>query len=146
MQINMEYTHLEASRYSKPEGTVNIHNNSNISDLSKTDDEVNVSFTFTSTYEPSVGLIKIGGNIIISDADEETLKAFSEWESTGKKTIGSELAQRLHNTIISNCIVEATLLSKEIMLPPPTPAPKVTVKDKKTTEEKPVHDTSDYIR
>ncbi|MEA1924282.1 MAG: hypothetical protein U9M95_00275 [Candidatus Altiarchaeota archaeon] len=150
MRVNMEYTHLEASRFTKPSGKVNIHNNSNISEISRSGEVIIISFTFTSTYNPSVGEIKIDGNIMLSDVDENVEQDFREWEGGDGETIPSELARKVHNTIISNCIVEATLLSREILLPPPTPAPRVKAPDgtgvEKDSGDKRYKDTQDYIR
>ncbi|OYT54553.1 MAG: hypothetical protein B6U72_02495 [Candidatus Altiarchaeales archaeon ex4484_2] len=146
----MEYTHLEASRFTKPSGKVNVHNNSNISHISRSDEVITISFTFTSTYNPSVGEIKIDGNIMLSDVDENVEQDVREWEEGDGKTIPSELARKVHNTIISNCIVEATLLSREILLPPPTPTPRVKAPDENSVDKEPVdkryRDTQDYIR
>gem|GEM_PF-273586 len=150
MRVNMEYTHLEASRFTKPSGKVNVQNNSNISDISRSDEVITISFTFTSTYNPSVGEIKIDGNIMLSDVDDNIRQDVRKWEEGDGNNIPSELARRVHNTIISNCIVEATLLSREILLPPPTPAPRVKAPDKEGVDKEPVdkryRDTPDYIR
>ncbi|RLI95658.1 MAG: hypothetical protein DRO92_01565 [Candidatus Altiarchaeales archaeon] len=146
MQINMEYINLEAKRFNNVKGTINVHNNSNISDISKIDDEVTVSFTFTSVYEPDIGVIKIDGKIRISDANEEIKEAFNKWESSEKKSIPHKLAERLHNTIISNCIIEATLLSREILLPPPIPTPRISTSNKEKTKEKGRENIPNYIR
>lgn len=56
-----------------------------------------------------------------------------------------DLAEKVHNTILSNCVVQATLLSKEVQLPPPIPMPNVSIgKKEDRTEVK--GETSSYIR
>jgi len=150
MRVNMEYTQLRASRFSRPSGKVNVANNSNISSISREGDVVNVSFSFTSTYNPSIGEIKIDGNMMLSDLNDGTERDLLDWEVGKGKDLPPALATRMHNTIISNCIVEATLLSREIMLPPPTPIPKIKIQEKKVDHDNKLDsrysDMPDYIR
>ncbi len=89
---------------------------------------------------------------MLSDFNEDVEQDFREWEDSGGRSIPSELARKLHNTIISNCIVEATFLSREILLPPPTPTPRVKAPDEEEEDvdkgpaDKRYRDTPNYIR
>ncbi|HHQ44732.1 MAG TPA: hypothetical protein ENN13_01170 [Candidatus Altiarchaeales archaeon] len=139
MEFNLTLKSLQAQRYVLPKGNININNNSTVTDVSGGGDALTVSFVFTSTYEPNVGLIRIEGDLDYRDGREVIEKALEKWRESGEKNLPKDLAERLHNNIINNCLVEASVLARDIRLPLPLPSPKV-----KFDEEKP--DTDAYIR
>lgn len=141
MKIRLRYTSISATKIAEPSGRVEIHNNSTITNVESVGATISVGFSFTSTYEPKIGEIKIVGNIKISTQKEKAEEVLREWENSGKKNLPLDFAEDIHNNIIFNCINEAVLLAREIQLPPPIPMPRISIKEKPKEKE----DTS-YIR
>ncbi len=93
-----------------------------------------------SAYEPNVGEIRLEGLVTISDTEEKVTGALNFWEESGKKNLPEDLAESIHNYIIMNCMTETVVISREVHLPSPIPAPRVAVKKKEEG------DTESYIR
>jgi len=95
-----------------------------------------------------VGFIKIEGDLLLSGTEESVDDVIREWNESNKKSLPAELAERVHNTIIANCIVEATILSRDIQLPAPSPSPRISIVKREITESESGNDgdTSSYIR
>lgn len=142
MKINMNLLNIEAKRLTEVPQNVTINNNSTITQVSSAENILSIGFVFTSKYEPEIGLIKIEGEISIEDSKEKIIATIDEWEKSGKKNLPKDIAEKVHNTILVNCIVEATILSREVRLPAPFPTPKVAMYDKHDSDE----DIRTYIR
>lgn len=124
---------------------MNVHNNSSLKAVSKMNDKLSVNFIFNCKYEPNIGLIKIEGDILLSDSKENIDRAITEWEDSEKKNLPTDIAEKIHNVILSNCIVEAVILSKEVQLPSPIPPPTVSL-TKKEGGSRLSDETGSYIR
>ncbi len=143
MQIDLKYRNLEAKRFLPVSGPVNINNNSTLTAVSKIDEKLEIDFVFSTNYQPNIGLIRIEGNLLLSDSKESIDRAIKEWERSGRKNLPTDIAEKVHNIILSNCIAEAVILSMGIHLPPPIPTPHVSIKQKETKSKK---ETGSYIR
>ncbi len=121
MQVNVNYKNVEARRYSIPAGNININNNATLVNVSKQDDRLIANFVFTCNYEPNIGIIRLEGEISMFNLQKEDKEIVTQWERSGKKELPQELAGKINNVMISNCMVEATVLSREVQLPPPIP-------------------------
>jgi hypothetical protein len=141
MNFNIVFRNLEARRMTsiKAQVNVNINNNSTIVAVNRAGSKLNVGFAFTSTYEPNIGVIRIEGDLEVEDAPEIIEKAIGEWEASERSRLPKEMAETVHNVILSNCIVEASMLARDIKLPSPIPMPQITLGESKAA------DTS-YIR
>lgn len=139
MEFNVVYRNLEARRFSDPKSNVNINNNSTLLDVKGQKEVLNVSFVFTSSYEPNVGVVRIEGELELRDSEKTTSDALAKWEETGGKNLPKQIAEKLHNVIISNCMVEASILARDVRLPVPLPTPDVSIDEKES-------DTNAYIR
>jgi hypothetical protein len=137
MQIReVKYKNIEARRFSLAKNIpVDVNNNSTVISISEKEENLNVNFVFTSNYEPNIGVIRIEGNLTVEDLKENIKKTVEEWEKSGNKNLPPEIAERVHNAILANCIIEATILSREVQLPAPIPTPRVSMKNK--SNEKP---------
>ena len=142
MRIDLRYTEIGARRFGEAKGRININNNSTITSVDLIDDKVSIEFLFTSSYEPNVGEIRIKGNILVSDSKENIERTIKEWGRSGRKNLPADIAEDIHNAIISNCIMETVILAREIQLPSPVPVPKVSMKDRERSRE----GTESYIR
>ncbi len=142
MQLNVIYRNMEVRRFSKVNAPINISNNSTLTGVRATGNKLSVSFVFSSNYEPNVGLIRIEGELEFEESRENIKRAVDEWEKSEQKNLPEELAEKVHNSIISNCMVEATLLSREVQLPTPIPPFHLSINKKDAAYS----DTGSYIR
>ena len=145
MKIELRYRNLEVKRFGESSGSVNINNNSTLTSVERVEDKVSVNFVFSTNYDPGIGVIRIEGNLSFSDTEENMNRAMDEWKKSGGKNLPVDLAEKVHNTILSNCVVQATLLSKEVQLPPPIPMPNVSI-GKKEDKVEVKGETNSYIR
>lgn len=137
--VELKYRNIEARRFSFASAPVDINNNSTVVSVLGENELLHIDFIFSSNYEPNVGLIRIEGRLTLKDSKENIKKALDEWKNSENKNLPKDIAENVHNTILSNCIVEATVLSREVQLPAPIPTPRVSI-DKpidKSKEEKP---------
>ncbi|MFH0861002.1 MAG: hypothetical protein V1921_07360 [Candidatus Altiarchaeota archaeon] len=143
MKINLSVLSIEARRISDVPQNVTINNNSTVTEVKQSETALSVMFRFTSVYEPNVGVIKIAGELSLEDSKEKIESIFEQWEKSGNKNLPKDIAEKVHNTILLNCIVEATVLSREVRLPAPFPTPKIMIPDDKKDDE---DDINSYIR
>lgn len=145
-QIELKYKNVEARRFSPIVGQINVNNNSTLTAVSRIDNKLSVNFVFSSNYEPNIGVVRIEGEIIISDSKENVDRAIVEWERSGKKNLPTDMAEKVHNAILTNCMVEAVILSREVQLPAPIPTPHVSIGKKESVSGGDTGDTKSYIR
>jgi len=145
MKIELRYRNLEVKRFGEASGNVNINNNSTLTSVERVENRVSVNFVFSTNYDPGIGVIRIEGTLRFSDTEENMKRAIEEWKKSGGKNLPVDLAEKVHNTILSNCVVQATLLSKEVQLPPPIPMPNVSI-GKKEDKVEVKGETNNYIR
>jgi hypothetical protein len=129
MQVKGFETHtIEAKRFSKSGeriSNVRIDQNSTVTQISKVgEDTASVEFRFTANYV-GMGYIKIEGQIMLCG---EVSNLVDEWSK--KNSMPDEAANLVHNSIVSNCIPTALLVSRDIRLPPPFPLPRVNIQKK----------------
>jgi len=125
---NFEVSMLEAKRFSKVGekiGNVRIDHNSTISQITKvSDDLAALEFRFTVNYA-GMGFIKIEG-VLNLETDAEALT--KGWAATG--AMPDDVANLVHNTIVSNCLPIALLVSRDVRMPPPVPLPRINIQKK----------------
>jgi len=139
MNFNLTFRNLDARRVAMTKGHVNINNNSTITAVAENNGRLTVSFAFSCNYEPNIGLVRIEGDLTIDDTRENIDEAVNQWNNSEKKKLPKKMAEKVHNTILSNCIIEASLLARDVKLPAPIPLPQVNMEKEGDT------DTS-YIR
>lgn len=120
-----EITAIDAKKYSQPgekHKNVRIDHNSSVTQVVKTSDkEASVEYRFTANYS-GMGLIKIEGRLVF-EGDAASLT--SQWSENGQ--MPNDIANEIHNAVMSNCIPEAMFLARDLRLPPPVPLPKVNI-------------------
>ncbi|MBN2251508.1 MAG: hypothetical protein JW724_05505 [Candidatus Altiarchaeota archaeon] len=148
--LDLKLRNIEVKRFTTAiAGPVNVHNNSTIKEVAKVEGKLSINFSYTCSYEPGIGLIKMEGDVIVQDSEENIEKAYREWEkSSGKggKNLPTRIAEKVHNAILSSCMVESVIFSKEVGLPAPIPTPTVSLAKKEGQETKKSADTGSYIR
>ena len=129
MQIrSLETTAIEAKRFSKSGEkmmNIKIENNSAITQISRAEGDMHqIEFRFTANYT-GLGYIKIEGHLNVSDLSE---KMMDDWRRTNNLPL--EEANAVHNTVVSNCMVTALIVAREIKLPSPMPIPRINMQKK----------------
>jgi len=142
--ISVVYKTLEARRFGIVNQPVNINNNSTLTNVSSEGDTLTIGFVFSSNYEPNVGVIRIEGDMNLKESKETIEKVVKAWKDSQQKNIPMEIAEKIHNGILANCIIEASFMARDINLPAPLPAPHINVASKESTQTK--VDTQSYIR
>lgn len=107
-------------------GNLRIDNNGTVTLVTEAGArEAHVDFRFTTNYraqEEVIGLIRIEGRVVF----EGDAKAIArEW--SGKGRMPDEIASEVLTVIMNNCIPEATMIARDLRLPPPIPIPPVQV-------------------
>jgi hypothetical protein len=129
MQIkSFEITAIEAKRFSKSGermANIKVENNSTITQMARGEGGLSyIDFRFTANYT-GLGYIKIEGQITVSEMEEKIL---DEWRGTNKLPVDD--ANTIHNAVVSNCMVTALIVAREIKLPAPLPIPRINVQKK----------------
>jgi hypothetical protein len=129
MQIrSLETTAIEAKRFSKSGEkmmNIKIENNSAITQISRAEGDMHqIEFRFTANYT-GLGYIKIEGHLNVADLSE---KMMEDWRRTNNLPL--EEANAVHNTVVSNCMVTALIVAREIKLPSPMPIPRINMQKK----------------
>jgi hypothetical protein len=125
MITGIDISKVEASRFSKDMIT-NMKFNINFDDVKINQDNVEVAFTFVTSYEggsesspKGVGEIKIKGSII-SKEDKKTVEEISEAWNKGK-TLPLQFAENIINLLNFECGARGTLLAYSIGFVAPLP-------------------------
>ena len=131
--VGFNFTKINVERKEMQKGKINISNNVAIKDVKPTDislgkekqDALKFTFEFTSRFEPKIGSILLGGDLLFL-GDANKIKEVSEgWKKD--KRVPKEIMGSILNTILAKCNIQALILSQEVNLPPPVPLPKVEI-------------------
>ena len=134
--FGFNYIKIDVEKKKSVKGNVNIHNNVTIKNVEKSDVDISndkqqvarFNFEFTSKYEPEIGKIVLGGNILYLDEQKKIKEILDTWKK--EKRVEKELMTTILNTILAKCNIQALILSESVNLPPPIPLPKVEVNAK----------------
>lgn len=135
--IGFNFNDIKVSRKEGVRGKVNIKNNVVITDIKeydinlgdKSQSALKFVFEFSSKYEPNLGEIILGGDLLLMESFSKTKEILDEWKKT--KRVAKEIMVSILDTVLTKCNIEALILSQKVNLPPPIPLPSV-----KRNEEK----------
>ncbi len=131
---NFEITSIDAERYTEKGGekqNVRVDHNSSVKKV-KAKDKKTAQFSFRFTVDYSgLGRMELEGNILYAG---KASKLAAKWQKENE--MPDKVAKDIHSTIISNCIPEAVVISREIQLPPPIPMPQVDISQGEDKEGK----------
>jgi len=127
MVHTVTYKNIEARRFGDTKTQATISNNSTLTAVSGEGDKFTVDFVFSCNYEPNIGVIRLEGELMIKESKDNIERALSEWKKSGKRSLPKDIAEKVHNKILGNCLTEATVISRDIRLPAPFPHPKVSL-------------------
>jgi hypothetical protein len=129
--VGFNFTKIEAEKKELVKGKININNNVAIKNVeekkfSLANDKQKVLsfiFEFTAKYDPNVGFIKFGGEVLVMDDAKKSKELLDEWKKD--KKLPKEIMPVILNTVLTKCNIQALILSEQINLPPPIPLPKL---------------------
>lgn len=132
--VGMSFTKLLAERKTDEREKVNISNNVSIVNVeesqlplgTQTQESLKISFLFTTTYEPSLGIIELQGNLLYLGEAKQLKEIAKNWEK--EKKLPAETMKQVINAVLNKCNIQALVMSKDIGLPPPVPLPRVNIR------------------
>ncbi len=129
--VGFNFIKIEVEKKNSSAGKINISNNVSIKEVTDTDlslgtekqKAIKFVFEFVSTYEPKIGKILFGGEVLFMDEASKVKKIMDEWKKN--KRVEKALMSTILNAVLTKCNVQALILSQEVNLPSPIPMPKV---------------------
>ena len=119
MSVSISYISAERLwEYGKPAPAgVHISTNVNIVGVESNDEKLSVPFVVTIGYTPSIAQISFKGQAILSGKPEELEKIQDSYKK--QHTPPPQLLRSITNV----SLIEATVLSRSLNIPPPIPLP-----------------------
>ena len=139
--VGFNFKNIEVKRESAPKGKINVSNNVSIKDVQETSfplgkekqAALRFSFEFSSKYEPAVGSINLGGDLLLITESTKVKKIIEDWKKD--KKIPPDIMKDILNTVLTRGNILAIILSQEVNLPPPIPLPKVNIQEPKAEKK-----------
>jgi hypothetical protein len=136
--VGFNFTKINVERKALPKGKINIKNNVGIKKVEEADlslgknkqSGLKFTFDFTASYEPKVGSINLGGEVLYLLEEKKVKEIVKTWKKDKKAP--KDLTATVLNTVLQKCNIQALVLARDINLPPPIPLPKVNVADTKS--------------
>jgi len=128
----IHFTKINAERKNPSKGKIEIKNQAQIVGLEKKDfklpnqESLVVKFDFNVKYEPDIAKINLSGEVVLIEEAAKADEILKGWEKN--KQLPKELMSSVLNGIIVKSNVEATIIAKELGLPPTVKMPKVNIK------------------
>ncbi len=137
MQIRVNINYISAERLwdqerQAPTG-VNISTNVNIIGIDQREDKLAVPFVVTINYNPSLAQISLKGQAFIFGSSDEIKKIHDDYKD--QRAPPKHLLQAITNT----SLVEATVVSRSLNIPPPIPLPSL------PSPQKPDNERPSYV-
>jgi hypothetical protein len=134
--IGFNFSKINVEKNEVGKGKVNISNNVAIKNIESKgislgkdkQDALRFTFEFTSKYEPKLGNILLGGDVLFLTDAKKSKEIVDGWKKD--KKVPKDIMAGILNTVLAKCNIQALILSQEVNLPPPIPLPKVKVGDK----------------
>lgn len=129
--IGFNFNKINVEKNDVGKGKVNISNNVAIKNIEQKgislgknkQDALKFTFEFTSKYEPKLGSILLGGDVLFLTDSGKSKEVLDSWKKD--KKIPKDIMASILNTVLAKCNIQALILSQEVNLPPPIPLPKV---------------------
>jgi len=87
---------------------------------------LSLSFEFITNYDPKVGDIKIGGDLLYMAKDNKTL--LKQWVK--EKKLPEKESLEILNYLFRKCLLKVSNIAEDLQLPPPLPMPTIKPKAK----------------
>jgi len=135
IQVNVSITYISAEKFWErdkpaPPG-VHISTNINIINVEQKGEELAVPFVVTIGYTPAVAQISLKGQATVSGEKDELAQLHDDYKK--QRAPPNQLLQ----TITNVSLIEATMLSRTLNIPPPIPLPGLPPPQQKPDKERP---------
>ena len=131
MKVQINY--ISAERFlehgQSVSGHVHIQTNVNVVGVESKNENIFVPFVVTIGYSPSVAQINIKGEAVVSGKPDELQKLKSDYDA--KRPPPPMLLQAITNS----SLIEATVVSRSLNIPPPLPLPSMVQKQRPPEKE-----------
>lgn len=87
---------------------------------------LSLNFEFVTDYDPKVGEIKIGGNLLYMTEDNK--KLLKQWDK--EKKLPEKPSLEILNYLFRRCLLKVSNIAEDLQLPPPIPMPTIKPKAK----------------
>ncbi|NIO21845.1 MAG: hypothetical protein GTN76_14225 [Candidatus Aenigmarchaeota archaeon] len=87
---------------------------------------LSMAFEFVTNYDPRVGEIKIGGDLLYMTEDNK--KLLKQWEKD--KKLPEKPSLEILNYLFRRCLLKVSNIAEDLQLPPPLPMPTIKPKAK----------------
>jgi hypothetical protein len=129
--VGFNFNKINVERLGPRKGKINIATKSSTTGITEAKVPFNnektkclkISFTFESTYEPSVASIKFEGELLFLFPIEKADEVLAKWDES--KGLLKDVTPAVMNPILDKCSIQALILSKELNLPSPIQLPKI---------------------
>jgi len=82
---------------------------------------LSLDFEFVTTYDPQIGEIKIGGEILY--LAEKNAQILSQWKKN--KKLAENVSIEILNHLFRRCLLKISIIAEDLQLPPPVQIPRV---------------------
>ncbi len=135
MQIRVNLTYISAEKLMDPSevgpAQVHVSTNVNVIGLEFKKESLVIPFVVSITYSPSVAQISMRGQAVILGEDEELRKIEGDYKN--KSPPPPQILQAITNA----SLIEATIVSRSLNIPPPVPLPSIPQQQKPQDKENP---------
>ena len=140
--VGFDFTKIDAEKKSPIKGKISINNNVAIKNVEEQNlnlgkekqNALKFQFEFTSTYDPGIGSITLGGDLIYMGEPKKVKEILDGWKKD--KKLPKDISAGVLNNVLTRCNVQALILSRDLNLPSPIPLPKVQLDQEKPAETK----------
>lgn len=132
--IGLTFKEIEGKRGDEPiKGDLKANSSPVIKDIKEVDVQslkkkaLSISFDFNTKYEPDVGLVRIGGELLfLTEKNKEVLDMWSK-----DKKLPDDLSVNILNYLFRKCLLKIANIAEELQLPLPLAMPKISPKENK---------------
>jgi len=132
--LSFNFNEIIAKKATGVKGKIKISNNMSIKGLEEFDlklgkkaqKALKIKFLFEAKYEPKLGEISLGGELIYLNEEKKVKEIQTEWKKN--KSIPKDVMPEIMGHVLKKCNIESLVMSREINLPSPIPLPKVNIK------------------
>ena len=140
--VGFDFTKIDAEKKAPIKGKISINNNVAIKNVEEQNlhlgnekqNAIKFQFEFTSKYDPGIGAITLGGDIIFMGDPKKVKEILDGWKKD--KKLPKDISANILNNVLTRCNVQALILSRDLNLPSPIPLPKVQLDQEKPAETK----------
>jgi hypothetical protein len=132
--IGLTFKEIEGRRGDEPvKGDLKANSSPVIKDVKEVDvsslkkKALSIQFDFNTKYEPNIGLIRIGGELLfLTENNKEVLTSWNK-----EKKLPDDVSVTILNYLFRKCLLKVANIAEELQLPLPLAMPKISPKDKK---------------